>query len=196
VSLGGESFPSARKLLLFSLHPNLSAIAFPSVENLAAFLRSSIFGPKHFRRYGQFTLLVRFSQKSRTKHGLFTAMGCLLVATATRQLGRPRLQTSSWLWTAEQVRIPACVSRLNREAVRLLFTPGWRRVLYPLDSVENCQVIQNAPMQGMAIQVGFTGGWILKVLVPQAVALQVHGRRTLRIGTDQPERLATSSTDV
>lgn len=97
VSLGGESFPSARNPRLFSLHPNLPAIAFPSVENLAAFLRSSIFGPKHFRRHGQLTLLVRFSQTSRTKHGLFTATGRLLVATAARQLGRPRLQTSSRL---------------------------------------------------------------------------------------------------
>lgn len=85
---------------------------------------------------------------------------------------------------------------MNRETVRLLLVPGWRRVPCPLDSVENCQVIQNAPMQGMATQVGFAAGQVLNVLGPRAVALQVRGLRTLRIGTDQSERLATSSTDI
>jgi len=78
--------------------------------------------------------------------------------------------------------------QVDREAVAFYFGPGiWRRRI-PLDAIQRVAVVRNSVYYGWGIR--YTPhGWLYNVSGLQAVELMVRGEGTIRIGTDEPERL-------
>lgn len=79
--------------------------------------------------------------------------------------------------------------RVTDEALCFYFGPGFWTRRIPLDAIEAAEPVRNAAWYGWGIR--YTGrGWLYNVSGLEAVELTVRDEGRLRIGTDEPERLA------
>lgn len=78
--------------------------------------------------------------------------------------------------------------RVEDEALRFYFGPGFWERRISLSDIREVRVVRNAVWYGWGIR--YTPhGWLYNVSGLQAVELTVRDEETLRIGTDEPERL-------
>jgi len=79
--------------------------------------------------------------------------------------------------------------RVTDEALCFYFGPGFWTRRIPLDAIEAAEPVRNAAWYGWGIR--YTSrGWLYNVSGLEAVELTVRDEGRLRIGTDEPERLA------
>ncbi len=80
---------------------------------------------------------------------------------------------------------------VDDETVVATFGPGWPRKTVPLTLVRGARPVRNRWWYGWGIR--YTPhGWLYNVSGLDAVELEMPGGRSLRIGTDEPERLAAA----
>ena len=78
---------------------------------------------------------------------------------------------------------------VDEEELRFYFGPGFWTRRIPLDAIEAAEPVRNSVWHGWGIRYT-TRGWLYNVSGLDAVELTVRGEGRLRIGTDEPERLA------
>lgn len=77
---------------------------------------------------------------------------------------------------------------VDEEELRFYFGPGFWTRRFPLTNIRGVEVVRNSPLVGWGIR--YTGtGWLYNVSGLDAVELDVEGEGSVRIGTDEPERL-------
>lgn len=77
---------------------------------------------------------------------------------------------------------------VHDEELRFYFGPGFWERRIPLSEIRQVRVVRNAAWYGWGIR--YTPhGWLYNVSGLRAVELTVRDEGTLRIGTDEPERL-------
>ena len=80
---------------------------------------------------------------------------------------------------------------VDDETIVASFGPGWPRKTVPLTLVRGARPVRNRWWYGWGIR--YTPhGWLYNVSGLDAVELEMLGGRTLRIGTDEPERLVAA----
>lgn len=77
---------------------------------------------------------------------------------------------------------------VDQRAVRFWFGPGVFRKTIPLAEIAACQVVTNPWWYGWGIRLT-PHGRLYNVSGLRAVELQLRGGRTVRIGTDEPDKL-------
>lgn len=75
------------------------------------------------------------------------------------------------------------------EALQFYFGPGFWTRRIPLRDIQKAESVRNPAWYGWGIRYTFRG-WLYNVSGLGAVELTVQGEGRLRIGTDEPERLA------
>ncbi len=75
------------------------------------------------------------------------------------------------------------------QAVIVSLGPGLLRVSYPIDTIENCRVVDNPPFTAWGLH-WTRAGWILNVAGSQSVDLEMANGNQVLIGSDEPEKLA------
>lgn len=77
---------------------------------------------------------------------------------------------------------------VDEEELRFYFGPGFWTRRFSLAKIRSAGVVRNSPLVGWGIR--YTGsGWLYNVSGLDAVELDVEGEGSVRIGTDEPERL-------
>lgn len=77
---------------------------------------------------------------------------------------------------------------VDDEELRFYFGPGFWTRRFALDDIERAEVVRNSAISGWGIR--YTRhGWLYNVSGLRAVELTVRDEGTLRIGTDEPEKL-------
>lgn len=69
------------------------------------------------------------------------------------------------------------------------FGPGWIRRSFPLADIRSWAVVENPWWYGWGIHLT-RHGWLYNVAGKRAIQLELHDGRRLRIGSDEPDRLA------
>ena len=75
--------------------------------------------------------------------------------------------------------------------LRIAFGIGLIRKRFPLDQIDSCQPVRNSWLYGWGIRLTHRG-WLYNVSGLDAVELKMKSGKTCRIGTDEPEVLATA----
>ena len=84
---------------------------------------------------------------------------------------------------------------VDGEAVRFFFGIGIIRKTYLLSDIESVRPVRNSWLYGWGIR--YTPhGWLYNVSGLGAVELQLRSGKKLRIGSDEPERLADAVNDA
>lgn len=81
--------------------------------------------------------------------------------------------------------------KIDQDTLEVRFGPGVIRKRFPLKDIESCQVVTNRWYYGWGIRLT-PHGWLFNVSGLTAIELQFRGGRRFRIGTDDPEGLATA----
>lgn len=77
---------------------------------------------------------------------------------------------------------------VDDEEVRFYFGPGfWTRHI-PLRDITRVEEVRNSPLAGWGIRYT-VHGWLYNVSGLHAVELDVEGQGSIRVGTDEPQRL-------
>ncbi len=85
--------------------------------------------------------------------------------------------------------------RIDRDALRVAFGPGWPRKVLQLRDVESVELTRTTWIEGWGIR--FTRrGWLWNVAGFDAVLLRLRGGKSLLIGTDEPRRLHAALAQV
>ena len=79
--------------------------------------------------------------------------------------------------------------RVDDEALQFYFGPGFWTRRIPLRDIRSAEPVRNSVWAGWGIRYT-VHGWLYNVSGLGAVELTVQGEGRLRIGTDEPERLA------
>lgn len=81
--------------------------------------------------------------------------------------------------------------QIDAEHVRIRFGIGLIRKRFPLDQIASCRPVKNSWASGWGIRLT-PNGWLFNVSGLDAVELKMQNGKTVRIGTDQPQALATA----
>ena len=77
---------------------------------------------------------------------------------------------------------------VTRATLKFYFGPGFWSKRIPVGDITSIRVVQNSWWYGWGIR--YTPhGWLYNVSGLQAVEIEIEGDRSIRIGTDKPERL-------
>jgi hypothetical protein len=79
--------------------------------------------------------------------------------------------------------------KVDEDELRFYFGPGFWTRRISLDAIEAAEPVRNSAWHGWGIRYTFDG-WLYNVSGLEAVELTVRDEGRLRIGTDEPERLA------
>ncbi len=83
---------------------------------------------------------------------------------------------------------------VDEQKVQIRFGPGIFSKGFPLSDIETCEVVRNRWFYGLGIR--YTPhGWLYSVSGLSAVELQMKNGKRYRIGTDDPEGLASAILD-
>jgi hypothetical protein len=94
------------------------------------------------------------------------------------------LALTAWLFGSLTVTI-------DEEKIVAAFGPGWPHKAVPLAQVRGVRQVRNSWWYGWGIRIT-PHGWLYNVSGLDAVELELLGGRSLRIGTDEPERLVVA----
>ena len=78
---------------------------------------------------------------------------------------------------------------VDDQALEVCFRPGFVRRRVPLSEIESCEVVTNRWYWGWGVRLT-PRGTLYNVSGLRAVEVSLHSGRRLRIGSDEPERLA------
>ena len=78
--------------------------------------------------------------------------------------------------------------RVNGHALQFYFGPGIWKARIAIREIAETEVVHNLPWYGWGIH-HTADGWLYNLAGLQAVEIKTKGGRTIRIGTDEPERL-------
>ena len=71
---------------------------------------------------------------------------------------------------------------------RFYFGPGFWKRSFPLRDIQHVKVVRNPAYYGWGIRYTFHG-WLYNVSGLRAVELDIRGKGTIRVGTNEPEQL-------
>lgn len=77
---------------------------------------------------------------------------------------------------------------VTEQTFRFYFGPGFGTRRFDLGDIQNVDVVRNQMYYGWGIRWTFHG-WLYNVSGLQAVELDIRGEGTIRVGTNEPERL-------
>ena len=78
---------------------------------------------------------------------------------------------------------------VDHQRLAFWFGPGWIRRSFPLADIRSWTIVKNPWWYGWGIH-RTPDGWLYNVAGTDAIQLDLHDGRHLRVGTDEPERLA------
>lgn len=113
------------------------------------------------------------------------AIGALIVIGAGGRMAGPLLAAlllTAFLFSTLTVEV-------DEENLAFFFGPGFLRRSLPLKSIRSFRVVRNPWWYGWGIHLT-PHGWLYNVSGWEAVELELEDGRRLRIGTDEPQRLA------
>jgi hypothetical protein len=139
--------------------------------------------PYHHRQVGYFMIAA-----------LLIGLGVILVALSREGF--------NWIGAAVLLLIVAALINywsltvtIDDDNLEVRFGPGLIRRTYRLADVDACSVVRNKPYYGWGTR--YTPhGWLYSVSGLDAVELVLRSGKAVRIGTDEPERLATALTQA
>ncbi|PQJ36430.1 hypothetical protein BSZ35_10715 [Salinibacter sp. 10B] len=88
--------------------------------------------------------------------------------------------------------LPFCslTVRVTEDALIWYFGPRFWRNTLPLSSIERVERVRNSPLHGWGIRM-LVDEWIYNVSGLDAVEIETSDGNVIRIGTDEPDQLAT-----
>lgn len=90
----------------------------------------------------------------------------------------------AWLFSSLKIEV-------NDENLVFWFGPGWWRKIIPLAEIVSCKVVRNSWWYGWGIHLT-SRGWVYNVSGLQGVEITLTSGKTLRLGTDEPQALASA----
>lgn len=131
--------------------------------------------------------------------GYFTgSAGALATALVYNSVRSENADDLGWLGVAAvggcaaaTVLFSSLTVEVDDEELRFYFGPGFWTRRIPLRRIQGAEVVRNNPLLGWGIRSTFDG-WLYNVSGLDAVELDVEGEGTVRIGTDEPERLKSA----
>jgi hypothetical protein len=73
--------------------------------------------------------------------------------------------------------------------LQIAYGPGWVRRTWPLAEIQEVRAVTNPWYYGWGIHLT-PHGWLYNVAGREAVEIRFHDGRSVRVGTDEPDRLA------
>jgi hypothetical protein len=77
---------------------------------------------------------------------------------------------------------------VDEDELRFYFGPGFWTRRIPLSDIRRVEAVRTRALHGWGIRYTFHG-WLYNVSGLRAVELEVDGEGTIRVGTDEPEKL-------
>ena len=120
--------------------------------------------------------------------------GLAVTVFAVSQVGsRPILWLVGFIGVVGMFALSSMTVEIDHERLRFWFGPGWIGRSFPLREIRFWTPVTNPWWYGWGIHLT-PSGWLYNVGGSRAVQLDLHNGRSLRVGTDEPERLCEAIT--
>ena len=124
--------------------------------------------------------------------GAVLGAGMLGVAPALLLVKSPEIGFGLSIGTVGVAAVLFCslTVRVTEDALIWYFGPRFWRNMLPLSSIERVERVRNSPWHGWGIRM-LVDEWIYNVSGLDAVEIEMSDGNVIRIGTDEPDQLAT-----